>query len=79
VDHTPLDVHTGSIAIRRFIEEKEPLITLHGHIHESARLTGSWQDKMGRTVCYSAAHDGPELAVVKFDPAAPEEAERLLI
>ena len=24
-------------------------LTLHGHVHESARLTGSWQDRIGRT------------------------------
>jgi Icc-related predicted phosphoesterase len=78
-DNAPLDVHVGSIAIRRFIEERQPLITLHGHVHESARLTGSWQEKIGRTFCFSAAHDGPELAVVLFDPRDPENAQRRLI
>jgi len=78
-DHAPLDVHVGSIAIRRFIEERQPLITLHGHVHESARLTGSWQEKLGRTFCFSAAHDGPELAVVCFDPLHPGQAQRHLL
>lgn len=67
IDHVPLDVHCGSIAIKRFIERKQPLLTLHGHIHESARLTGSWQDRILDTVCFSAAHDGKELSIVKFD------------
>jgi Icc-related predicted phosphoesterase len=66
VDHVPLDVHVGSMAVRRFIEARQPLVTLHGHIHESARITGSWQEKIGRTICLGAAHDGPELAVVSF-------------
>jgi len=79
IDHVPLDVHVGSIAVRRFIEERGPLITLHGHAHESARLTGSWQDKIGRTRAFSAAHDGPELALVRFDPYNPKSAERELI
>ncbi len=79
VDHAPLDVHVGSIAIQRFIEERQPLITLHGHIHESARLTGSWSQRIGRTYCFSAAHDGPELALVRFDPANPASAARTLI
>ncbi len=43
-EHAPLDVHVGSIAIRRFIETRQPLLTLHGHVHESARITGSWRD-----------------------------------
>lgn len=79
VDHVPLDVNVGSIAIRRFIEKRQPLLTLHGHIHESARLTGDWRDTIGRTVCLSAAHDGRELALVRFDPAHPEEATRELL
>jgi len=80
VDHVPLDVHVGSIAIRRFIEARQPLLTLHGHIHESAALTGSWVERIGDTVCLGAAHDGPELAVVSFsldDPAV--SAERRLL
>jgi uncharacterized protein len=79
VDHVPLDVHVGSIAVRRFIEARQPRLTLHGHIHESARLTGAWQDRIGRTVLLSAAHDGPELALVRFDPEHPEVATRDLI
>ena len=79
VDHAPLDVHVGSIAIRRFIEARQPRATLHGHVHESARLTGAWQDRIGRTVCLSAAHDGPELALVRFDLESPGSATRDLI
>ena len=79
VDHVPLDVHVGSIAIQRFIEERGPLVTMHGHIHESPRITGSWRDRIGRTHLFSAAHDGPELALVSFDPEDPEAARRDLI
>jgi Icc-related predicted phosphoesterase len=79
VDHVPLDVHVGSVAVRRFIEERQPLVTLHGHVHESARLTGAWSDRIGRTFCFSAAHDGGELALVRFDPANPAAAARALI
>ena len=79
VDKVPLDVHVGSIAIRRFVEERQPLVTLHGHVHEAARLSSSWQDRIGATVCLSAAHDGPELALVRFDLEAPEAATRELL
>jgi uncharacterized protein len=75
----PLDVHVGSIAIKKFIEEKQPYLTLHGHIHESARITGSWKDRIGNTVLLSAAYDGPELALVRFDLDNPIDAVRLLI
>lgn len=79
VDHVPLDPNIGSIAVRRFLEERGPLISLHGHVHESARLTGQWRDRIGATYAFSAAHDGPELALVRFAPEAPEEAVRVLI
>jgi uncharacterized protein len=79
VDYVPLDVHVGSIAVRRFIETKQPLLTLHGHVHESTRLTGEWKTQMGRTVCINAAHDGPELALVRFDPHEPAQASRELL
>ena len=69
IDHAPLDVHVGSIAIKRFIEERQPLLTLHGHIHESTRLTGYWQQQIGNTIAFNAAHDGPELSIIKFNPA----------
>lgn len=79
VDRAPLDVHVGSVAVRRFIETRQPRVTLHGHIHESARLTGSWKEQIGRTLAFSAAHDGPELALVRFHPAEPEKAARALL
>jgi Icc-related predicted phosphoesterase len=78
-DAAPLDVHVGSIAIRRFIETRQPYLTLHGHVHESARITGSWKDQIGRTYCFSTAHDGKELALVRFDLEHPERAMRELI
>lgn len=78
IDGVPVDVHVGSIAVRRLIEQRQPRITLHGHIHESARLTGAWSEQIGRTWCFSAAHDGPELALVRFDPATPQAATRTL-
>lgn len=79
IDHVPLDLHVGSIAVRRLIEEKQPLLSLHGHIHESARLTGDWRDRLGRTHAFTAAHDGPELCLVTFDPADPASATRELL
>jgi len=79
VDHVPMDVHVGSIAIQRFIQEKQPWITLHGHIHESARLTGAWRERFGRTFAFNAAHDGDELALLVFELQNPELAERYLV
>ena len=79
VDHAPLDTHVGSIAIQRFIEKKQPFLTLHGHVHESVRLTGNWKERFGKTISFSAVHDGPELALIRFDTNNLERATRELI
>jgi len=79
IDYVPLDVNVGSIAIQRFIESNQPYLTLHGHVHESARLTGQWKDKIGSTNMFSGAHDGPELSLVKFEINNLSKAKRELI
>jgi Icc-related predicted phosphoesterase len=79
VDYVPLDVHVGSIAIMRFIEERQPWLTMHGHIHESSRITGHWKQLIGDTNAFSAAWDGPELALVDFDLEDPLKAQRRII
>lgn len=78
-DHAPLDVHIGSIAIRRFFEDQKPRMGLHGHVHEAARISGDWRDRVGPVPVVSAAHDGPELALVRFDPDDPDAATRELV
>ncbi|MBN2460537.1 MAG: metallophosphoesterase [Candidatus Cloacimonetes bacterium] len=79
VDHVPMDPHVGSIAVKRLLEERQPYLSLHGHIHESARLSGSWKDMVGKTPCFSAAYDGAELALIEFDLDDPFTARRLLL
>lgn len=44
VDRVPV----GSTAVRAFIEEKQPLMTLSGHCHTSAGVT-----RLGRTYCFN--------------------------
>lgn len=79
VDYVPLDVHVGSIAIKRFIMEKQPLLTLHGHVHESTSLTGEWKQQFGRTWSFNGAHHGPELSLIRFDLDNLATATRELI
>jgi uncharacterized protein len=79
VDYVPLDPHVGSIAVKRFIEDRQPLITLHGHVHEATRLTGIWHERLGETHAFNAAHDGVELALVEFHLESPDKAIRELL
>lgn len=78
-EHVPLDLHIGSIAIKRLIEEKQPLLSLHGHVHESASITGCWMQKIGKTIAMNAAHNGDELSLIRFDMDALDQASRELI
>ncbi len=78
-EYVPLDVHVGSIAIQRFIEERQPMLTLHGHIHESSRITGHWKEQKGKTWMFSAAYEFPDLAIIKFDPGKLEDATRVVL
>jgi uncharacterized protein len=78
-EHVPLDVHVGSIAIKDFIESKSPPITLHGHIHESTRLTGDWKEKINNTWCFNAATDENELCLIIFELENPDNATMLLL
>jgi uncharacterized protein len=48
----PHEVPTGSHAVRTIIEETQPLLSLHGHIHESRGVT-----KIGRTVAINPGSD----------------------
>jgi len=52
--------HVGSKAVRNFIEKEQPLITLHGHIHESPKMSSSWKDKIGSTICINVGSSYPE-------------------
>ena len=79
IENKPLDVHVGSEAIRKFIEEKQPLLTLHGHIHESTARTGHWKQEIGKTVCMNVSHGGQELCLVKFNLDKILEADRILL
>jgi len=47
--------HVGSKAIRKAIEENQPMLGLHGHIHESRGV-----DNIGRTLCLNAGSEYAE-------------------
>jgi Icc-related predicted phosphoesterase len=48
----PHEIPTGSSAVRQIIEEAQPLLSLHGHIHESKGVT-----RIGRTVAINPGSD----------------------
>jgi Icc-related predicted phosphoesterase len=48
-------IHVGSTAIRAAIERVQPLVSIHGHIHESRGV-----DHIGRTTCLNPGSEYSE-------------------
>lgn len=72
--------HVGSKAVRSFIEEKQPYITLHGHIHETVDVSGEFTERIGKTYCFTSGnHNIGPLSVLVFDLYRPEKVERLVL
>lgn len=61
----------GSRAVRDFLMRENPLMSLHGHIHESADASGAWVERIGQTLSVNAGQNGSRLSAVWFDPADP--------
>ncbi|GAB4152210.1 MAG: hypothetical protein Fur005_02090 [Roseiflexaceae bacterium] len=70
--NTPLDRmrgdrHVGSPALRRFIEQHAPPLTLHGHIHEAPSLSGQFACQIGPTWSINPGRDPAQLHAITLD------------
>ena len=61
----------GSQAVRRFIEERGPRLTLHGHIHESPMISGKWSALLGNTPAFQPGQGERELHAVVLETNDP--------
>jgi Icc-related predicted phosphoesterase len=69
----------GSRSIRKFIEERQPLLTLHGHIHEAPEISGSYVDRIEKTLCVNPGQftdTRAQLHAITFDIETVEESLR---
>ncbi len=58
----------GSPQIYKFIREKQPLMTIHGHIHEAPVCNGGvWACKVGRTMVIQPGQSYEDLNYVSFE------------
>jgi uncharacterized protein len=65
----------GSRSIKAFLQARQPLLSLHGHIHESPALCGTYFDRIGETLSINAGqflsgHSSP-LCAVTFETEDP--------
>ncbi len=79
---TPLDLiqggkSAGSRSIKNFIKRSQPLLTLHGHIHESPDLSGVYMDRIGVTVSVNPGQSGGSGREVGNLHAVTFEMERI--
>jgi Icc-related predicted phosphoesterase len=69
----------GSRSIKTFIEKNQPLLTLHGHIHEAPELSGTYLNRIGVTVSINpgqrirTTRDISKLQAVTFEMERPEQ------
>ncbi len=69
----------GSRSIKVFIEKNQPLLTLHGHIHEAPELSGAYMDRIGETLSVNPGQgigttsDISRLHAVTFEMERAEE------
>lgn len=54
----------GSRCVREFLENNNAYMSLHGHIHESPRMSGVWKSKLGK--CISIQPGQTELSEPTF-------------
>ena len=70
--------HIGSKAVRSWIEKNQPRLALHGHIHESPRLSGTFLDRIGATTVINPGADLARPHLVFIDLDNPAELEHSL-
>ena len=68
------NIKVGSDSIYDFIKKNQPLMTLHGHIHECPNVSQRWKCKIGSTFAIQpgqSSHSKKELIyidiIIKFD------------
>ena len=67
-DHCASGAKVGSPLVLNFISQKQPLLTIHGHIHEAPKYNGGiWAGRIGYTTCIQAGQLDHELCYVVFE------------
>lgn len=73
--------HVGSKAIKKIIKEKQPYLTLHGHIHETVTLSNKFIERIGETISITSGNDhlSKTLKIIELNLYEPKKAIRLTI
>lgn len=63
LDKNYANICSGSKAVRKSIEHVQPILTLHGHIHESPKMSHRWSERIGNTISINPS-SGKQLQAV---------------
>lgn len=79
LDKTTAGLHVGSFAELLFIQQHQPFMTLHGHIHECVEQSGEFTEVIGNTVSMAVGNDhlSQTLHMLEIDPGVPMSAQRV--
>lgn len=60
----------GSKSVYEWIKREQPLLTLHGHIHESYDVTGTWKTYLGKTLVVQPGQSDKKtrFVVIELEP-----------
>ena len=70
------DQRASSQSVYSFLAEHQPMLSLHGHVHESYKMSGVWKAAIGRTICVQPGQDGPQPVFVVIDTKRLHALER---
>lgn len=74
-------VHIGSKSIRNFIQNHVPLLTIHGHIHETFEVSGDFQIRNQASVAVTPSNDyrKNEVSCILFNFSELSKVERVIL
>ncbi|WP_320043220.1 metallophosphoesterase [uncultured Desulfobacter sp.] len=72
LDRTVNDDRPESWAVREFLETQQPLLSFHGHIHNSYQESGVWRAKLEKTICVQPGQSNSEFVYVFWNSETME-------
>jgi len=70
--------HVGSQAVRQFLEQRQPILSLHGHLHESPIVSGHISQRYGKCLAVNPGQSLDKLCAIRWRSEQPDQIEHSL-
>jgi len=70
--------HVGSKAVKHFLQKRQPILSLHGHLHESPIVSGHISQRYGKCLAVNPGQSLDKLCAVRWRSDQPDEIEHSL-